>query len=71
MNPKLEYFVDVLEKNKPKTAEAWFRLERELKECMKTVSDEDEYEFAMSGYGEAIFMACDALRYESEAEEAE
>ena len=38
MNPKLEYFVDVIEKNKPKTAEAWFRLERELKECLKTVS---------------------------------
>lgn len=54
MNPKLEYFVDAIEKNSPETAEAWFRLERELKECLKTVSDEDEYEFAMSGYGGCI-----------------
>jgi hypothetical protein len=63
MNPKLEYFVDAIEKNRPETAEAWFRLERELKECLKTVSKEDEREFTMSGYGEAIFMACDALRF--------
>lgn len=62
MNPRLKHFIDAVESKKALSEKEWLALEADLKECLKTVSDEEELEFAESGYGETISMICDGIR---------
>ena len=44
------------------TDEDWLRLEKEVDDAMKSASEEEIEEFVDSGAGEALDMACSAIR---------
>ena len=62
IGPELKYIIDVAAKDKIKSKEEWLALEAKMIEYLKTASDEEELEFAESGYGEMIYMVCEAIR---------
>lgn len=62
IGPELRYMIDTIAKNKVKSDEEWLALEEKMKEYLKTASDEEELEFAECGYGEMIYMVCEAIR---------
>lgn len=62
IGPEGKYIIDRIAKNKVKSDEEWLALEAKMIEYLKTASDEEKLEFAESGYGEMIYMVCEAIR---------
>ena len=62
IGPELKYIIDTAAKDKAKSGEEWLALEAKMIEYLKTASDEEELEFAESGYGEMFYMVCEAIR---------
>lgn len=62
IGPEGKYIIDTAANDKIKSKEEWLALEAKMIEYLKTASDEEELEFAESGYGEMIYMVCEAIR---------
>ena len=61
---KLEMMIDRILSG-THTDEEWLELETEVKTYLKDLSKEQKDYFAQSGAGEALYMICSGIRYES------
>ena len=61
---KLEMMIDRILSG-THTDKEWLELEADVKSYLKSMSEEQKDYFAKSGAGEALYMICSGIRYES------
>ena len=65
MNTKLNSYIDRIRNLKKYTNQQIINLQDELYSYLETLSEEEQDEFANSGYGETLYMICSGIKMDN------